>query len=258
MSLGMVEATRRPSDARGLRAVSAADRDARDPEGVAQPHLADRSRLPGLGAKAREIRRGRDHRERAARQLGPQRERLRGDRPAERETQDREALVEPVRPDQLVDHGVEVEVLGGAECVAAAAVAVAAKVQRRDVVAPAQEVLAEKEVLSGQAHPPEPGREHDQLSRGAPPQRVGDRHAVGGGRAAMADLVRESGACARDSCGAHSGRQSTRLPAVRRSASGGIRMSAFARACAARSWLPRLSMAATRFSPPTTSRRASR
>ena len=48
------------------------------------------------------------------------------------------------------------------------------------------------------------------------------------------------------------GRDAPDAAAVRNAAA------AFARACARRSWLPRLSSAATRFSPPATSRRASR
>ena len=94
-------------------------------------------------------------------------ERMRGDRSAEREAEHREALVEPSRARELVDDGDEVAVLRRPEPVAAAAVAVAAEVERRDVVAEAPEVLREVEVLAGQPDAPEAGREHDQLPRRA-------------------------------------------------------------------------------------------
>ena len=83
----------------------------------------------------------------------------------------------------------------------------AAEVQGHDVVAAAQEVVGEEEILAGQAHAPEARREHEKLPRRAAPERVRDRRRRrargrgGGGPRGSAPCVRrghESGALRRE------------------------------------------------------------
>jgi hypothetical protein len=97
MSLGMVSDAMAPR-ARGLGG-QFGRRDARDPHGVAQAHLPERARLPGLGAQAREVGGRGDHRERAAGQPGRSASAWAAIDP-EREPEHREARIELAGPDE--------------------------------------------------------------------------------------------------------------------------------------------------------------
>src|SRR6266540_5331094 len=220
---------------------------------MAQPDLAGGARLPRTRTQRGDVCRRGDQGERAARRVRMPCDCLGRNRAAQRKAQNSKARISLSFAHEVFDDGEKVLCLARAERVSAAALSVTTKIDCCDVVAAPDEMRGQVEIFLCPPHAPEPGSEHEDLPRGAAPQRVRDRHTVG-----CAHTPVLSGTGERSSGAGHRSRHSTVDPAGRGPELAGTRIKAFARACAAMSWLPAEVRGSTLSTPPALVRMPSR